>query len=522
MSCLVPFLTTVTGAPAARAAVAPGVYAPVAVNRAAAHRQAPRLLASFTPPRHAIRARADPTPDHLLATPAYDEPATNFVDAHAFWTTTERPAAVLAQFAAQLPAGAGRDTRGSSAGPDGQQDRYWALRSTPGIAQRVVGVQVAELPGGRRVAVRFDGEAVWLSPRPAWERLPGSVRSLSFRGSGADVDGHPAPVSTAKTVTRPAAVSAIVHYLDGLQIVQPDDFACPAGVDSSTTVSFYGRGHRLLGRAVDSPTGCAEARFVVGGRTGPSLDDGSGTPAGEPASLTVALARIGAIGRCTASELAFSAAGSMSPAEIAFTTVNRSTAICALRGFAHVALQNSRGHAIPAHDHDEPRSGGADPVDRLPAHAGHFLRDGRPVWWPARGERGDHAARRLPGHRRAHRSDSAAAGLLGPRDGVALRHPPGAACGTAPAVAWPSGRLDVALTLLIVTSRHRGEDLAALRGRRRAPHGHLAEGAQAALAQAAVLVDDADADARRLDAAPRGLVGGAHRRTAGSAGTRSA
>jgi hypothetical protein len=64
------------------------------------------------------------------------------------------------------------------------------------LSQRVLGVTVASLPGGVS-AVRADGEAVWLTPRPSWERIPTGVTRVVFSGSGQTDSGRLGPYSIA-------------------------------------------------------------------------------------------------------------------------------------------------------------------------------------------------------------------------------------------------------------------------------------------------------------------------------------
>ena len=58
------------------------------------------------------------------------------------------------------------------------------------LTQRLLGVTAVPLADGA-TAVRTDGEAVWLTPRPRWERIPAGVRSVVLTGCSDDLDLAP-------------------------------------------------------------------------------------------------------------------------------------------------------------------------------------------------------------------------------------------------------------------------------------------------------------------------------------------
>jgi hypothetical protein len=222
----------------------------------------------------------------------------------------------------------------------------WAIPSAAGAS--VYGSVVRT--GSAQTAVRLDGEALWRTPRPAWDRIPGGVTSASFTGRGPTPSGRGGARSRAKTVSA-ATARALAAAINGFQVFPPGVYACPAGFGQSITIDFFGPGHRRLATATESPTGCATVRLTIAGRTGPNLSDGT------PGRFTVTedLVRLKAIGSCTHSQLTPGRETELLPAPddlLVFTFRNVSRALCSLRGFARLALTDAAGQSTGGHDRD--------------------------------------------------------------------------------------------------------------------------------------------------------------------------
>lgn len=317
-----------------------------AANQARATVEATRLLGLVQLPAGATRSAKDPTGrHHALGQPTYDEATPNLVDAHAWWTTTAASSAVMAYVANHLPVGARRYTSGSGSGP-GTLDiasETFALPPVAGVlSERVLGVTVATLASGVS-AVRTDGEAVWLTPRPGWERIPPGVRRVVFTATGQTDTGRPGPVSMPRTLTGNRA-SRLVAFINTAEVVQPGATACPGGLFETVTLQFVTADGRSVANAMENPTGCAFVTLTIGRRTGPDLTDYP--------SVTDELIRLDAVPVCSGRELAASASlpgrnGPVSARVISFGFQNRSDVMCRLSGFPRLALFDAAGHRLP-------------------------------------------------------------------------------------------------------------------------------------------------------------------------------
>ncbi len=318
-----------------------------AANRASATAEAARLLGLVALPAGVVRSATEPAGDQRgLSEPSYDEATPNLVDANAWWTTTASPDAVLAYVAAHLPAGAKGAGQSSSSGPPGTvptQSETFELPPVRGVlAERVLGVTTAALAHGV-TGIRTDGEAVWLTPRPAWERIPDGVARVVFTARGADVRGRLGPTSAPHTL-RDVRARRLVSLLNAAEIVQPGVTACPLGFDESVFLRFTAATGRTLARATEHPTGCASVTLAIGGRTGPPLSDYP--------SVTNELLRLGAIPVCGARTLSTSVSppGRNGPADariITFSFQNRSTVMCRLAGFPRLTVSDASGRRVP-------------------------------------------------------------------------------------------------------------------------------------------------------------------------------
>jgi len=136
------------------------------------------------------------------------------------------------------------------------------------LAERVIGVSVAILPDGIN-AVRTDGEAVWLTPRPSWERIPAGVSHVVFTASGQTDSNRLGPVSAPRTLTGSRA-HRLVAFINRAEIVQPGLHSCPVALAETVTLRFLAADDRVVARAVEDPTGCASVTLTLARRTGQS------------------------------------------------------------------------------------------------------------------------------------------------------------------------------------------------------------------------------------------------------------
>jgi hypothetical protein len=123
------------------------------------------------------------------------------------------------------------------------------------LSERVLAVTVVQL-SANTTAVRTDGEALWLTVRPAWEMIPAGVRSVTFTASGATYSGTPGPPSKPVTLTGGRA-RRLVDFINGLELTQPGTSSCPESFDTSVHLRFADSTGAIVARAVEEPSGCA-------------------------------------------------------------------------------------------------------------------------------------------------------------------------------------------------------------------------------------------------------------------------
>jgi hypothetical protein len=199
------------------------------MNRAAAQRDARKLLALLRLPKDLRRSAARPRVGGTLL----GERSANgryYAGDQAYWTTNAEPQAIMAYIKAHRPAGAAIETLGSSTAPETALDVTFTW---PALGLRVYGrtmwVSVISAPGSPS-AVVAQSQSSWMVPRSSAERVPPAVRSVAITlrmGGGTEgIHGH-MHIST-YVVWRTARVAALVNEFNRLPIVQPGvSYACP-------------------------------------------------------------------------------------------------------------------------------------------------------------------------------------------------------------------------------------------------------------------------------------------------------
>lgn len=311
-------------------------------NRAAAQSEATRLLSLVQLPPGATRSSTEPPGDHGgLAQSGYAAVTPNLVDASAWWISDSSPAAVLAYLRTHRPHGASPWSSTGDSGPNGAQVETFTLPAVSGVlSQRVIAVTATRLANGL-TGIRVDGAAVWIVPRPAWEQIPSTVRTVTFTARGAEQSGRLGPVSTPLTLSG-AAAQRLVSFINGLPIVQLGAYACPAGRPGWLRMTFRTDSGALVASANEQASGCASMALTIGGRRGPDLLDYP--------TVTSELLRLRAIPVCAARQLAgASTAPQSDPASqvLSLTFTNRSDAMCRVGGFPRLGALNAHGRRLP-------------------------------------------------------------------------------------------------------------------------------------------------------------------------------
>jgi hypothetical protein len=321
-----------------------------AVNRAAARAWAARLVSELRLPPAAARSAGDPAgAGRSLASPGFALTTPESVDDTTWWTIDAPASAVVAFLRAHRPRELRLVAHSVGSEPGRVTDAFWSYAAPPGLLQLTAAIQTAALAGGR-TAVRLDGEATWLVPRPAWDRVPGAVHSVTYtaRATIAGLDGGRASHGRRSAPRTLGARDArrLAMAVDRLQRYQPGvAYSCPFDpVQPRITLRFHGPGGRRASVAVDLPSGCPSVRLTVHGRRGPALNEMAA-----PLTIAERMVALGAIRACRAGQLSAGPAALALAARrptLTLSVRNRSDAVCTVRGFARVALVGARGHAL--------------------------------------------------------------------------------------------------------------------------------------------------------------------------------
>ncbi len=265
---------------ATRPAGQPGAAGPARPrNEIAAQDDAAVLLGRLMLPPDARRSSVEPSGDAgTLAHPFIGPPATpNAIDDHGWWVLSESPAAVLGYIRAHRPHGGHPGMSGTSGGgavPTVQGIGFTWPSIPRTLSSRSLVVEVVSLADGS-TGVRADSQVVWITPRPASERIPDSARRLvlTTRQPGRIIQG-PLQISSR------AAVRRVVALLNALPASQPGTTACPFDSGSRMRLELYGgavkgAGSYPLAVAVVDPSGCGEVALSIDGRREPPLAGGA-------------------------------------------------------------------------------------------------------------------------------------------------------------------------------------------------------------------------------------------------------
>lgn len=245
-------------------------------NKIAATDDALVLLGRLVLPADAARSGSEPAGDGgTLAHPFSGPPITpNAIDDHAWWVLPEPPAFVLQYIQAHPPSGgrpafSGTGTTGVAGQPTATGVGFAWPPIRGALSTRSLLVEVVALADGS-TGVRADSQVVWITPRPAAERVPNGARRLvvTVTRSGRIIQG---PL----TITSPAAVRRVVALLNALPAAQPGVTSCPADFGSAIRLDLYTRaGAGPLAVATVDPSGCGAVTLTLGGRREPPLAGG--------------------------------------------------------------------------------------------------------------------------------------------------------------------------------------------------------------------------------------------------------
>jgi hypothetical protein len=158
-----------------------------------------------------------------LNTPGTEPETPNLVQMHSFFLSPRPREAVVKWFDGHPPAGSRQGISGSFGIGKRTVVKYVGFE-WPELRDRVysrsVEVSVASRPSGGS-AIRIDSMAVWVTPRRAYEELPGGIRFIDVR---LRAKGH---LRRSKVISDPAEVRSVDKLIDGLDPAQPGTVSCP-------------------------------------------------------------------------------------------------------------------------------------------------------------------------------------------------------------------------------------------------------------------------------------------------------
>ena len=210
-----------------------------------------------------------------LATP-------NLVDVHRIWRVPGSPRVVLAIVRHSHPAGLtinGGGSGGEHAVGQTEVEYSWYVtfgaKPQPGLGLQELVISMTAAPQGGTL-LRADGEVVWLSARPAAERVPAGVSSVEVT-RGPPRRGR----RLLRVISDPVAVQRIVAALERLPIVQPGTWVCPSEPVEPAVVhlTFRDSARKVLAEAVQAAGtevgNCDPMYFSVEGREQKPLAEGA-------------------------------------------------------------------------------------------------------------------------------------------------------------------------------------------------------------------------------------------------------
>jgi hypothetical protein len=249
-----------------------------------AQADAAAMLAEVPLPAGSSESSTDPPEaGSLLAGPGYGPPATpNAVDEHAWWLVPVTPTETLAYICAHLPPGTTRPSSGTGLGGPNVPENTISGFAWPGSPGSLV-VWVVRLANGS-TALRVDAQVVWVTPRPASERIPAGARLLTIgvheprgaRGAGSIESMRRAVLGRLPSrVTSIARIEKIVALLNELRVHQPGVRHCPRGFGGSVQLDFYTSPSASPLAVTDiTAEGCGGVSLMIDGMAEPELEGG--------------------------------------------------------------------------------------------------------------------------------------------------------------------------------------------------------------------------------------------------------
>jgi hypothetical protein len=249
--------------------------APEPESEPSAQADAAATLAELTLPPGSSESSTDPAEGgSALASPGFGPPANpNAVDDHAWWVVPLTPTETVAYIYAHLPPCTTQPL------PEHTISGF----TWPGNPGTLV-VWAVRLADGS-TALRVDAQVVWITPRPASERIPSGAHLLKisihepgdkrFKGIRSSSERAAVLRRLPSHVTSTAQIDKVAALLNELRVHQPGIRHCPVAPAGSVQVSFYTNPSAPPLAIADIHTeGCGGVSLTIDGITEPRLEGG--------------------------------------------------------------------------------------------------------------------------------------------------------------------------------------------------------------------------------------------------------
>lgn len=251
---------------------------PVLSPKQRADADAASILASFAAPPGAVRLSGAPAlPGGALRGPVSVPDTADLADVSSWWRVPGQPQAVLSWEKSHLPrqfSFSGTTTAGGGGGTALMSADEFALPAVAGVlSSRAMLVTAASLGTGQ-TALRVDAQVIWVPGKPASERVPAAAKVVTVGMLPGMIAGTKLPGPA--TITDPATVARIAALVNGLPVVTPGTYHCPADLGRGLMLTFRATvGGPALAAVTAYTTGCGAASVSIGGKPQLGLSGGA-------------------------------------------------------------------------------------------------------------------------------------------------------------------------------------------------------------------------------------------------------
>jgi hypothetical protein len=205
--------------------------ADLTVNKPLALADVQSRFAGMPLPPEATPSSMEPAGDDGLLRPAWVWPGAPAVSLGGWWVVPGTPSSVVQYIGAhESPATSVSSNGGKFDGSFLVNSISWP--ATNSLWGRRLDLLVAQLPNGM-TGLRADARALWLTRRPAAERIPPGVHLVTITVTDKKVANYTVTYTVRRvTVTAPTKVGKIVAAIDSLPALQPTEpcHSCGDGV----------------------------------------------------------------------------------------------------------------------------------------------------------------------------------------------------------------------------------------------------------------------------------------------------